>query len=186
MMAWQHPEGAFGGGLGQTPHLLLPYASACALAITDRGQEEIGIGSIGGLANWIELYLMRVLLVEGSRCSCPSPRSAHAGTGRRHPVVYRLLPGRFPSHCPADQTTTAHPPLLYGEVHILSFGVMLQPYVSQSRPQTKSRSCGGQPACKAWIWRWAGFKGRTNKSVNRCYSWWVRGAFLLLEAVGRR
>jgi len=29
-----------------------------------------------------------------------------------------------------------------------------------------------------------GFKGRTNKLVDGCYSWWVGGAFALLEAVG--
>ena len=29
-----------------------------------------------------------------------------------------------------------------------------------------------------------GFKGRTNKLVDGCYSWWVGGAFSLLEAVG--
>jgi protein farnesyltransferase subunit beta len=28
-----------------------------------------------------------------------------------------------------------------------------------------------------------GFKGRTNKLVDGCYSWWVGGAFALLEAV---
>ena len=29
-----------------------------------------------------------------------------------------------------------------------------------------------------------GFKGRTNKLVDGCYSWWVGGAFSLLEAIG--
>lgn len=29
-----------------------------------------------------------------------------------------------------------------------------------------------------------GFKGRTNKLVDGCYSWWVGGAFSLLEALG--
>jgi len=29
-----------------------------------------------------------------------------------------------------------------------------------------------------------GFKGRTNKLVDGCYSWWVGGSFGLLEAVG--
>jgi protein farnesyltransferase subunit beta len=28
-----------------------------------------------------------------------------------------------------------------------------------------------------------GFKGRTNKLVDGCYSWWVGGAFALLTAV---
>lgn len=29
-----------------------------------------------------------------------------------------------------------------------------------------------------------GFRGRTNKLVDGCYSWWVGGAFALLEALG--
>ena len=29
-----------------------------------------------------------------------------------------------------------------------------------------------------------GFKGRTNKLVDGCYSWWCGGAFSLLEALG--
>jgi protein farnesyltransferase subunit beta len=29
-----------------------------------------------------------------------------------------------------------------------------------------------------------GFKGRTNKLVNGCYSWWIGGSFALLDALG--
>lgn len=29
-----------------------------------------------------------------------------------------------------------------------------------------------------------GFRGRTNKLVDGCYSWWCGGAFSLLEALG--
>lgn len=29
-----------------------------------------------------------------------------------------------------------------------------------------------------------GFKGRTNKLVDGCYSWWVGGCFGLLDALG--
>lgn len=29
-----------------------------------------------------------------------------------------------------------------------------------------------------------GFKGRTNKLVDGCYSWWVGGAFPLLHSLG--
>jgi protein farnesyltransferase subunit beta len=29
-----------------------------------------------------------------------------------------------------------------------------------------------------------GFKGRTNKLVDACYSWWVGASFALLEALG--
>jgi protein farnesyltransferase subunit beta len=29
-----------------------------------------------------------------------------------------------------------------------------------------------------------GFKGRTNKLVDGCYSWWIGGSFALLDALG--
>lgn len=31
-----------------------------------------------------------------------------------------------------------------------------------------------------------GFRGRTNKLVDGCYSWWVGGVFALVEALGAR
>jgi len=36
VMAWEHPNGGFGGGPGQAAHLLPTYASVCALAIAGR------------------------------------------------------------------------------------------------------------------------------------------------------
>ncbi|KAF7972312.1 hypothetical protein HWV62_5133 [Athelia sp. TMB] len=36
VMAWQHPDGGFGGGPGQAPHLLPTYAAVCALANVGR------------------------------------------------------------------------------------------------------------------------------------------------------
>jgi protein farnesyltransferase subunit beta len=36
IMAWQHPEGGFGGGPGQSAHLLATYASICSLAVAGR------------------------------------------------------------------------------------------------------------------------------------------------------
>jgi len=65
--------------------------------------------------------------------------------------------------------------------------VILQPYISadEDAPRLDLRR----------LLRWlvymqgleielGGFKGRTNKLVDGCYSWWVGGAFALLEAVG--
>jgi protein farnesyltransferase subunit beta len=65
--------------------------------------------------------------------------------------------------------------------------VLLQPYMSADKdaPQLDMRR----------LLRWlvqmqglevelGGFKGRTNKLVDGCYSWWVGGAFALLEALG--
>lgn len=36
VMAWQHPDGGFGGGPGQSAHLLATYAAVCALANAGR------------------------------------------------------------------------------------------------------------------------------------------------------
>ena len=36
IMTWQHPEGGFGGGPGQSAHLLATYAAICSLAIVGR------------------------------------------------------------------------------------------------------------------------------------------------------
>ncbi len=36
IMAWQHSEGGFGGGSGQSAHLLATYAAVCSLAIVGR------------------------------------------------------------------------------------------------------------------------------------------------------
>jgi len=45
-MAWQHPEGGFGGGPGQAAHLLPTYASVCALAIVGRPGPGGGLDQI--------------------------------------------------------------------------------------------------------------------------------------------
>jgi len=80
-----------------------------------------------------------------------------------------------------------------GEAHggytfcALASWVFLQPYISTEKdaPRVDVRR----------LLRWlvnmqgtevelGGFKGRTNKLVDGCYSWWVGGAFALLEALG--
>lgn len=80
-----------------------------------------------------------------------------------------------------------------GEAHggytycALASWVLLQPYISadEDAPRVDLRR----------LLRWlvhmqgreielGGFRGRTNKLVDGCYSWWVGGAFALLEAMG--
>lgn len=57
ILTWQHPDGGFGGGPGQEPHLLPTYAAVCALAIVGRpgpggGWDQINrwVGSCGGVS----------------------------------------------------------------------------------------------------------------------------------------
>jgi prenyltransferase beta subunit len=42
----QHPDGGFGGGPGQIPHLLPTYASVCALVIVGHPGEKGGWNQI--------------------------------------------------------------------------------------------------------------------------------------------
>lgn len=82
------------------------------------------------------------------------------------------------------------PPL--GESHggytfcSLASWVMLQPFIGSSSPKPTIN--------KKSLLRWlvqmqgseselGGFKGRTNKLVDGCYSWWVGGAFALLDGL---
>lgn len=89
------------------------------------------------------------------------------------------------------------PPL--GEAHggytfcALASWVLLQPYLTSLSQQTISMS---MPSINLKnLLRWltqmqgteielGGFKGRTNKLVDGCYSWWCGGSFALLEALG--
>jgi protein farnesyltransferase subunit beta len=92
-----------------------------------------------------------------------------------------------------DGALAAQRPSL-GEAHggytfcALASWVLLRPYISadnEDAPRVDMRR----------LLRWlvlmqgsevelGGFKGRTNKLVDGCYSWWVGGAFVLLEALG--
>lgn len=89
------------------------------------------------------------------------------------------------------------PPL--GEAHggytfcALASWVLLQPYLTSLSQHTTSTS---MPSINLKnLLRWltqmqgteielGGFKGRTNKLVDGCYSWWCGGSFALLEALG--
>ena len=53
VLACQHPDGGFGGGPGQTAHLLPTYAAVCALAIAGRP-------GLGGGWNEIDRYVADV------------------------------------------------------------------------------------------------------------------------------
>ena len=79
-----------------------------------------------------------------------------------------------------------------GEAHggytfcALASWVLLQPYLS-----TNEAPRVNIPQLIRWLVNMqgieselGGFRGRTNKLVDGCYSWWVGGAFPLLEALG--
>lgn len=66
ILARQHPDGGFGGGPGQFPHLLATYPSVCALAI---------VGSPGPEGGWdqIDRYVRGVLSSRPKRSERSAP-----------------------------------------------------------------------------------------------------------------
>ena len=88
------------------------------------------------------------------------------------------------------------PPL--GEAHggytfcALASWIMVQPYLRLASPPPTTRTT---TIAYTRLLRWlvqmqgaeselGGFRGRTNKLVDGCYSWWVGGCFALLQSVG--
>lgn len=92
-------------------------------------------------------------------------------------------------------TPLAHPRPALGEAHggytfcYIASWLILHPFIAElpeeSRPTINTKL----------LLRWlvqmqgieselGGFKGRTNKLVDGCYSWWVGGAFALIDALG--
>jgi protein farnesyltransferase subunit beta len=68
--------------------------------------------------------------------------------------------------------------------------VLLQPYISTATEDPDAARIDVRRLLR-WLvhmqgseMELGGFKGRTNKLVDGCYSWWVGGAFALLEALG--
>ena len=93
--------------------------------------------------------------------------------------------------------SSPRPPL--GEAHggytfcALASWVLLQPYLTWSSQHTTSMSMPRINLNNLLRWltqmqgteiELGGFKGRTNKLVDGCYSWWCGGSFSLLEALG--
>ena len=89
------------------------------------------------------------------------------------------------------------PPL--GEAHggytfcALASWVLLQPYLTSLSQQSTSTSMPSIDLKNLLRWltqmqgteiELGGFKGRTNKLVDGCYSWWCGGSFAMLEALG--
>ena len=99
-----------------------------------------------------------------------------------------------PSSGSSTLLSSPRPPL--GEAHggytfcALAAWVMLQPFVSTLPDDVPKPSINIKTIIR-WLSHMqgteielGGFKGRTNKLVDGCYSWWVGGSFALLEALG--
>ena len=95
---------------------------------------------------------------------------------------------------PPTLLDSPRPPL--GEAHggytfcSLASWVMLQPYLSLEQSSVQ-RSPPNFKTLLRWLVQMqgsqielGGFRGRTNKLVDGCYSWWVGGCFALLSSQG--
>ena len=96
--------------------------------------------------------------------------------------------------------TSKFPASCLGEAHggytfsCLASWVLVQPYLATLRESGESAKAAVAINFKTLL-RWmvnmqggelnlGGFRGRTNKLVDGCYSWWVGGCFSLLESLG--
>ncbi|KAJ6617951.1 terpenoid cyclases/protein prenyltransferase alpha-alpha toroid [Mycena sp. CBHHK59/15] len=219
IMAWQHPDGGFGGGPKQAAHLLPTYAAVCALAIAGRPGEGGGWDQIDRkkmynffmslkqpdgsflVAHHSEVDVRGIycLLVTATLLDIITPELVEGTAG--FVASCQTYEGGFSSASQpyyAPPATLGAPPTLLdsprpplGEAHggytfcALASWVMLQPLLPP--PQAKIN----KKALVRWLVQMqgapielGGFKGRTNKLVDGCYSWWVGGAFALLESIG--
>ncbi|TFK60670.1 terpenoid cyclases/Protein prenyltransferase [Pluteus cervinus] len=223
VMSWQHPDGGFGGGPGQRPHLLPTYASVCALAVVGRPGPGGGWDQID--RQKLYRFFMSVKQPDGSFLVAKDAEVDVRGTycllvvatllGILTPELIEGTPefiascqtyeGGFasasqPSYSPGPNPTLLEfprPPL--GEAHggytfcALASWVLLQPFLEagykgahSSKPPTidLNNTLRWLVQMQGTEIELGGFKGRTNKLVDGCYSWWVGGAFALLEVFG--
>ncbi|KAN0078041.1 Terpenoid cyclases/protein prenyltransferase alpha-alpha toroid [Tylopilus felleus] len=226
ILAWQHPDGGFGGGPGQAAHLLPTYASVCSLAIVGRpgpggGWDQINreklyaffmslkqpdgsflvgheaeIDVRGTYCLLVVAHLLDLLtpeLLDGTPAFIASCQTYEGGFASASQPYYTAAET-------GERTLLEDVRPALGEAHggytfcALASWAMIQPYLALShhqRPTTR----GGPSIDYKRLLRWlvqiqgteielGGFKGRTNKLVDGCYSWWVGGCFALLASLG--
>ncbi|KAI9444497.1 terpenoid cyclases/Protein prenyltransferase [Lactarius indigo] len=195
IMRWQHPDGGFGGGPGQAAHLLATYASVCSLAIVGRPGPEGGWDQI----NREKLYkwYMSLKRPDGSFIVSNYGEVDVRGIYCLL-VVAHLLDIVTPELINGTAAFIASCQTYEGGFSSASHPHFVDDVLSACRPSLGHTSSADDDAPRVdtrRLLRWlvhmqgseielGGFKGRTNKLVDGCYSWWVGGAFALLEALG--
>ncbi|KAF9048253.1 terpenoid cyclases/Protein prenyltransferase [Hymenopellis radicata] len=211
ILTWQHPQGGFGGGPGQAAHLLTTYAAVCALAIVGRpgkggGWDDIDRTKLYSffmslkqrdgsylVAHHAEVDVRGIycLLVVATLLDLMTPELVR-GT-REFVRSCQTYEGGFSSasqpYYDADGNLMAvRPPL--GEAHggytfcALASWVLLEPCAEEGEKEIdKSNLLRWLVQMQGGKTELGGFKGRTNKLVDGCYSWWVGGAFALFESL---
>ncbi|KAE9411386.1 terpenoid cyclases/Protein prenyltransferase [Gymnopus androsaceus JB14] len=206
ILAMQNPAGAFGGGPGQAPHLLPTYAAICTMGI-------VGSPSTWSQINRPSLYQFFMSLKEPDGSFRVSQRgevdvrgvycllavAKLLGMMTRELVLgtrewvrsCQTYEGGFASATIGVGEQSA--PL--GEAHggytfcALAAWVLLE----SEFPSDKGSKSINLKSLRRWLVNMQGdedelygFRGRTNKLVDGCYSWWVGGCFKLLAELEER
>jgi protein farnesyltransferase subunit beta len=176
-MSLKQPDGSFIVSTHGEVDVRYAWALSVILFLTVSGTDR-GIYCLLVVALLLDIITPE--LVNGTAAFIASCQTYEGGfSSASHPHIF-------------DGILAAQRPSL-GEAHggytfcALATWVLLQPYISADEdvPRVDLRR----------LLRWlvnmqgleielGGFKGRTNKLVDGCYSWWVGGAFALLEALG--
>lgn len=131
------------------------------------------------------LDLLTPELVEGTAAFIASCQTYEGGFSSSSQPYYSL---------DSALLSSPRPPL--GEAHggytfcSLASWILLQPFVN-AEPESSKRPQINLKTLVRWLVQaqgteieLGGFKGRTNKLVDGCYSWWCGGSFPLLEGLG--
>lgn len=185
VLACQSPQGGFGGGIGQPPHLAASYAAILALAHADDPQvwQQIDRKSMYS-------FLKSVKNPDGSFRVCKHGESDPRGTytaltiaNLLDIVTDELLEnvGSYISSCQTYEGGIANQP--GGEAHGGYAFCALATLFYLNEPPSKHLNID---LFISWLVQRqyateGGFSGRTNKLVDGCYSHWAGGCWALLE-----
>ncbi|KAF5380647.1 hypothetical protein D9757_007024 [Collybiopsis confluens] len=201
ILAMQNPAtGGFGGGPGQASHLLPTYAAICTLAIVsspsaiDRRLLYKFFRSLKEPDGSFRVSSNGEVDVRGVYCLLAAAKLTGIITEelvegtRKWLASCQTFEGGFASAAMNITDEIAAP---LGEAHggytfcALAAWVLLEmefPSSSENRPKLNLRSL------RRWLVNMQGgedelfgFRGRTNKLIDGCYSWWVGGCFELLD-----
>ncbi|EJD50732.1 terpenoid cyclases/Protein prenyltransferase [Auricularia subglabra TFB-10046 SS5] len=215
IMRFQYPDGGFGGGPNQFPHLLATYAAVSALAIVGRPGPDGGWDQID--REKMYAWFMSLKQPDGSFIVSKDSEVDIRGVycllvtatllDLLTPELIAGLP-EFIASCQTyeggfscasqpffDTPNEGDPSVLLewprpalGEAHggysycAVAAWALLRPFLKPDGPKIDLRM----------LMRWlanmqgtevelGGFRGRTNKLVDGCYSWWVGAEFGVVE-----
>jgi protein farnesyltransferase subunit beta len=188
-MSLKQPDGSFLVAHHSEVDVRYVYISSLSPATTQRKWIHFsGIYCLLVTATLLDIVTPE--LVEGTAGFVASCQTYEGGFSSASQPYY--APASSPG-APPVLLESPRPPL--GEAHggytfcSLASWVILQPFLSSSSSPSEPKI--NKKSLLRWLAQMqgapielGGFKGRTNKLVDGCYSWWVGGSFTLLESLG--